>query len=158
MKMNPDCGYINPYQVNIPSPHIRQNKMRKSGARKESFAEIICPMIRAKTWEDIPDLLDNRFFYGWGLDYDIPHLLHTNNWRLYISDTVGIYHQAFTSYRDKDVTEESMTVNQFMNTALQDLLHGFNKKYGPDWKKIVMNSIPSDVNPEAYHLWLLQCP
>jgi hypothetical protein len=132
--------------------------MRANGARKESFAEIICPMIRAKTWEEIPDLLDDRFFYGWGLDYDIPHLLHTHNWRLYISDTVGIFHQAFTSYINKDMTEEKMTVNQFMNTALQDLLHGFNQKYGPDWKKIVMNSIPSDVNPEAYYLWLLQCP
>jgi hypothetical protein len=158
MKMNPDCGYINPYQVNIPAPHIRQNKMRKSGSRKESFSEIICPMIRAKAWEDIPELLDNRFYYGWGLDYDIPHLLHTNNWRLYISDTVGIYHTAFTSYTERHTTEEKMDVSQFMNVALRDLLNGFREKYGADWKKTVMESIPSDVNPEAYYLWLLQCP
>jgi len=103
-------------------------------------------------------LLDNRFFYGWGLDYDIPHLLHVNGWRLYISDSVGIFHQAFTSYREKEKTEEKMDAGQFCTVALQDLLNGFVAKYGATWKHTMLASIPADVNPEAYRLWLLQCP
>ena len=72
---------------------------------KESFSEIICPLIRAEAWNSIPDLLDDDFFYGWGIDYDVPFRLHVNNWRLYITDSVGIFHQAFTSYREKEKTE-----------------------------------------------------
>lgn len=150
----PDCGQINPYQVNLGAPHLVQNKNAESGARKESFSEIICPMIRAKTWNEIPDLLDNVFFYGWGLDYDIPHKLHTNGWRLYISDEAGIFHQAFTSYREKDKTEEKMDLFQFANSARQNMNEGFINKYGPDWKRVIYNSIPSDVSKEALYNWL----
>lgn len=154
MNANSDCGQINPYQVNMGHPHIRQNRMNFSGCRKESFSEIICPMIRAKTWNDIPNLLDNRFFYGWGLDYDVPHQLHTNNWRLYISDSVGIFHQAFTSYREREKTEEKLEVGQFVNEARNNMNRGFEEKYGPDWRRVIHESVPSDVSTEALYLWL----
>jgi len=150
----PDCGQINPHQVNLNFPHQRQNKMNLTGARKESFCEIICPMIRAKTWNDIPNLLDNIFFYGWGLDYDVPHQLHTNDWRLYISDEVGVFHQAFTSYREKEKTEEKMEVGQFVNVARVNMNEGFENKYGKDWKRTIYSSIPPDVNKEALYNWL----
>jgi len=154
MKSNPDCGQINPYQINIPHPHDRQNQLKNSGARKESFSEIICPLIRAEVWNSIPDLLDNRFFYGWGLDYDIPHQLHVNGWRLYISDTVGVYHQAFTSYREKEKTEEKLEVGQFMGAARNNMNAGFVEKYGINWKKEIYSSIPDDVDKNAMYLWL----
>lgn len=154
MIANPDCGQINPYQQNMAPPHIRQNRMNTSGARKESFSEIICPMIRAKTWEEIPDLLDNVFFYGWGLDYDVPHRLHTSGWRLYISDTVGVHHQAFTSYREKEKTEEKLHVGEFMGHARNNMNEGFVKKYGQNWRQVIYDSIPSDVNKEALLFWL----
>jgi hypothetical protein len=149
-----DCGQINPYQRNLVTPHHRQNRMAGKGARKESFSEIICPMIRAEAWNSIPDLLDNRFFYGWGLDYDIPHKLHTNNWRLYISDTVGIHHQAFTSYREKEKTEEKLEVGQFVNIARENMNRGFVEKYGEDWKSVIYRGIPQDVNTESMYAWL----
>lgn len=154
MKQLPDCGQINPYQSNISHPHVRQNKISQGGARKESFSEIICPMIRAEVWNQIPDLLDNRFFYGWGLDYDIPHKLHTNNWRLYMSDTVGVFHQAFTSYREREKTEEKMEVGHFMSEARNNMNKGFEEKYGKEWKRVIFNSIPKDVSPECMFLWL----
>ena len=154
MKSNSDCGQINPYQLNILSPHDLQNKVNESGPRKESFSEIICPLIRAEAWNNIPNLLDNRFFYGWGLDYDIPHQLHTNNWRLYISDTVGVFHQAFTSYREKKKTEEKLEVNQFIIAARNSMNQGFIEKYGIDWKRKIYNSIPNDVNKKSMYLWL----
>ena len=152
----PDCGQINPYQVNLQGPHYRQNRIEMSGARKESFAEIICPMIRAETWKELPNLLDNVFFYGWGLDYDVPHQLHTskNKWRLYISDAVGIYHQAFTSYREKEKTEEKLEIGQFVNVARDNMNAGFIKKYGNDWKRMLYDSIPSDVDKQCMYAWL----
>jgi hypothetical protein len=154
MKANPDCGEINPYQVNIPQPHVRQNKMALTGCRKESFSEIICPMIRKETWDEIPDLLDNRFFYGWGLDYDIPTKLHQTKWRLYVSDMAGIYHQAFTSYREKEQTEEKLEVGQFVNEARVNMYKGLGEIYGTDWKRAIYNLIPEDVNEESLHFWL----
>jgi hypothetical protein len=149
-----DCGQINPYQVNLSGPHWRQNKVNESGARKESFCEIICPMIKAETWNSVPDLLDNIFFYGWGLDYDMPHKLHTNNWRLYISDEVGVFHQAFTSYREKEKTEEKLEVGQFVNVARVNMNDGFVKKYGSEWRNEIFKSIPDDVNSESMYAWL----
>ena len=154
MKDIPECGQINPYQTNIPKAYPLLNKVNASGARKESYAEIICPMIRAETWNQIPDLLDNIFFYGWGLDYDFPHKLHTNGWRLYISDTVGIFHRAFTSYREKEKTEELLNQPQFINLARQNMNDGFNAKYGKDWKHVIYNSVPDDVSKESLYLWL----
>lgn len=154
MKNIPDCGEINPYQVNIGPPHMRQNKMNLSGARKESFSEIICPMIRADVWNNIPDLLDNRFFYGWGLDYDIPHQLHNTEWRLYISDSVGVFHQAFTSYREKEKTEEKMEVGQFVSEARRNMDIGLEEKYGKNWRRVIYDNIPQDVNKESMYMWL----
>ena len=154
MKNIYDCGQINPYQVNMGQPHIRQNRMAISGARKESFAEIICPMIRAEVWNSMPDLLDNRFLYGWGCDYSIPHELHQTIWRLYISDSVGVFHQAFTSYREKEKTEEKMEVGQFVNVARLNMIQGLEKKYGKDWRRVIYDGIPEDVNKEAMYLWL----
>jgi GT2 family glycosyltransferase len=149
-----DCGEINPYQVNMAPPHIRQNKMNPSGARKESFSEIICPLIRAKAWNTIPDLLDDRFFFGWGLDYDMPTVLHKNGWRLYISDTVGIFHQAFTSYREKEKTQEKLNLHEFVDKARNNMNEGLEKKYGKEWRKIIHDSVPADVNRESLYLWL----
>ena len=154
MMANTDCGQINPFQSNIGYPYNRQGKMNLSGARKESYAEIVCPMIRASVWNSIPDLLDNNFFYGWGLDYDIPHRLHTNGWRLYVSDSVGVHHQAFTSYRQKEQTEEKLEVGQFMGLARQNMNEGFIKKYGEEWRQVIYDSIPSDVSKESLYLWL----
>jgi hypothetical protein len=153
---NPDCGQINPYQDNMSGPHRKQNKINPSGARKESFSEIICPMIRAKTWNELPNLLDNRFFYGWGLDYDVPQQLHTSEskWRLYISDTVGVHHQAFTSYREKEKTEEKLDVGQFIGEARNNMNRGFEEKYGSNWRRIIYDSIPADVDKEALYSWL----
>lgn len=151
---NEDCGYINPYQSNLGAPHKVQNRVNLTGARKESFSEIICPMIRAATWKDIPDLLDDIFFYGWGLDYDVPHRLHKNLWRLYISDEVGVFHQAFTSYRDKHITEEKMDAGQFCVEARTNMVQCMKSKYGIDWKRVIYDSIPEDVSPEALYNWL----
>ena len=153
MKSHEDCGQMSPYQ-NMGAPYQRQGQMNPSGSRKESYSEIICPMIRAKAWNQIPDLLDDNFFYGWGLDYDIPHRLHTNDWRIYVCDTVGVHHQAFTSYREKEKTEEKLEVGQFVHLARQNMNEGFEKKYGIDWKQVIYDSIPVDVNPESLYLWL----
>ena len=149
-----DCGQINPYQSNMTAPHLVQNKINESGARKESFSEIICPLIRAEIWNKIPELLDDVFFYGWGLDYDIPHKLHTHGSRLYISDEVGVFHQAFTSYRDSKITEEKLNVHEFMNKARDNMNDGFVSKYGNDWKRVIYNSIPIDVPKTSMYNWL----
>lgn len=154
MKNIPNCGQINPYQTNIGMPHVRQNKNNISGVRKESFSEIICPMIRADAWNKIPNLLDDVFFYGWGLDYDVPFKLHENDWRLYISDSVGVFHQAFTSYREKEKTEEKLEVGEFMNEARKNMNDGFEQKYGKNWKQVILDAVPIDVSKEALYLWL----
>ena len=148
-----DCGQINPFQQNINHPHFRQGYLG-IGTRKESFSEIICPMINAKAWNTIPDLLDDIFFYGWGLDYDIPHNLHNNNWRLYITDNVGVHHQAFTSYREKETTEETMNISEFVNKARVNMNEGFISKYGTNWKRFLYDSVPRDVSLESLYLWL----
>jgi hypothetical protein len=155
-KMNPDTGQIHPYISNMSHIHARQCNQGTGGPRKESFVEIICPMISADAWFANPDLLDNRFFYGWGLDYDIPYLLHKSGYRTYISDSIGIEHTAFTSYRQKNITKETMSEGEFMTVARTNMIHGMMEKYGAEWRRFLYNRIPEDVNKESLYMWLNQ--
>lgn len=155
MKSIPDCGQMTPYQTNVSADHPRLNKVTESDTRKESYSEIICPMISAEAWNKCgEDFLDNRFFYGWGLDYDMPHQLHLNGYRTYITDKVGIYHSAFTSYKNAEKTKQSMNANQFIGLARQNMHEQFTKKYGSDWMRVIMDAIPTDTSKEAMYLWL----
>lgn len=155
MQSLPDCGQIHPYQSNIYPPHVRLGKLTENETRKESFSEIICPMISAKAWKTCgPDLLDNRFFYGWGLDYDMPYQFHKNGFRTYITDKVGVFHSPFTSYKNKEKTKQSMDGSQFIQLARKNMHEGFIQKYGNDWMSLLYDEIPSDVSKEALYLWL----
>lgn len=150
----PDCGQIHPYQSNITAPFGRLNKCNPEGARKESFAEIICPMISASAWELAPNLLDSVFFYGWGLDYDMPYQLHRAGGRTYISDSVGIFHTPCTTIKNPAITKETIQVQDFNSLARKNMNDGFITKYGPNWKQVIYDGIPSDVSKECLYLWL----
>lgn len=155
MKKIPDCGQIHPYQQNIGYPHTRLAKVSANLTRKESFVEIVCPMISAKAWDECGEnLLDNRFFYGWGLDYDIPYQLHKKGFRTYITDKVGVHHTAFTSYRDKKITKEKLNKQEFVLTARKNMHDGMINKYGENWMEKMVKSVPEDVPDEALFLWL----
>ena len=151
----PDCGQIHPYQSNIYAPHTRLGKCTDDQVRKESFAEIICPMISANAWDTCgQDLLDDRFYYGWGLDYDMPYQFHKNGFKTYITDKVGIFHDPFTSYKNKEKTKEKLDTSQFINLARKNMHEGFINKYGIDWMQILVDGVPNDVSKEALFLWL----
>lgn len=155
LKKHPDCGQIHPYQQNIYPPHTRLGKLTESSTRSESFSEIICPMISADAWNKCgDDLLDNRFYYGWGLDYDIPYQLHMNGYKCYITDKVGVFHQPFTSYRESDITKEKLKQQEFIGLARENMHTGFVHKYGYDWMQKLVDAVPSDVSKEALYLWL----
>jgi len=155
MKSLSDCGQIHPYQSNVTSLHKKLGKMTENSVRKESFAEIVCPMISAKAWDTCGiDLLDNRFFYGWGLDYDIPHQLNKNGFRTYISDDVVIYNKPFTSYLNKDKTGESHTKYTFVEAARVNMSQVLIEKYGTNWPHFLVENTPNDVSKEALYNWL----
>jgi hypothetical protein len=155
MKKHPDCGQIHPYQSNIYLPHRRLGKITEDETRRESFSEIICPMISADAWDKCgADLLDNRFFYGWGLDYDMPYQFHKNGYRTYITDKVGVFHDPFTSYKNKEKTRQQMDSTQFINKARENMHSGFIEKYGSNWMQFLIDAVPSDVSKEALYLWL----
>lgn len=153
MAKTKDCGYIHPYQT-VEQPACRLlNRQGNTGIRKVSFAEIVCPMIRKEMWDKIGDeFLDRRFFYGWGLDYDHPKLIHDSGYKMYISDDVGVEHVAYTSYRDG--VDKQFTQNQFQDQARNNMTAGLIAKYGENWKQVVINSIPEDVSKEALQGWL----
>lgn len=161
MMSTQDCGQIHPYQTHIrdagyllrrqsPTPVGRNN----IGIRKVSFSEIVCPMIRAEAWERLPDLLDDRFFHGWGLDYDIPHQLQSVGYRCYVSDTVGITHHAGTTFKNREITGAE-PYGAFMTAARDDMYKGMQEKYGEGWPYLLLESVPRDVSPEALHDWLV---
>lgn len=155
MKNNIDCGQIHPYQSNMHPAFRKLCKMTNDQTRKESFSEIVCPMISAKAWKVCGEnFLDNRFFYGWGLDYDMPYQLHKNGFRTYITDKVGVFHDPFTSYKNKEITKEKLEVNQFASLARQNMNEGFVHKYGSDWMQVLIDAVPSDVSKEALYMWL----
>jgi hypothetical protein len=148
-----DCGYIHPYQTVPQPPGPLLNKQTDGEIRKVSFAEIVCPMIRADMWAKIgQDFLDRRFFFGWGLDYDHPKLIHDAGYRMYISDKVGVEHKAYTSYREG---VDSLSQNEFKDQALQNMREGLIAKYGANWQRVIIDSIPADVSRDALVSWLV---
>jgi GT2 family glycosyltransferase len=152
MQKNKDMGYIHPYQT---VEQLACKLLNKQGddIRKVSFAEIVCPMIRKEMWDKIGnDFLDRRFFYGWGLDYDHPKLVHDSGYRMYISDKVGLEHVAYTSYRDG---ADKLTQEGFKHLAHSDMILGLTAKYGKNWKQVILDSIPEDVSKEALKNWLI---
>ncbi len=161
MMSTQDCGQIHPYQTHIrDAGHLlrRQEPVltgrNNIGIRKVSFSEIVCPMIRGDAWRRLPDLLDDKFFYGWGLDYDIPHQLQSIGYRCYISDTVGITHRSGTTARNQHITQE-VAFRQVQTAAREDMYKGMQEKYGEGWPYLLLESVPRDVSPEALHDWLV---
>jgi GT2 family glycosyltransferase len=150
-----DCGQIHPYQSNIYAPHHLLGKITKNKTRKESFSEFVCPMISAAAWDKCGEgLLDNRFFYGWGLDYDMPYQFHKNGFKTYITDKVGVFHDPFTSYKNKEKTKEKLNVNEFVSLARNNMHNVFIEKYGKNWMQKIIDAVPEDVSNEALYLWL----
>lgn len=151
----PDCGQIHPYQTNIREAGKLLRRQFQQGTRKVSFSEIVCPMIRAEAWRKNPGLLDDAFFYGWGLDYDMPHQLHQSGYRCYVSDAVGVTHHAGTTYHHADVTEEALRYNEFQAKARQNMYERMNQKYSDAWPRVLLDGVPHDVDPQAMFDWLV---
>jgi hypothetical protein len=154
MKATPDCGQIHPYQT-----HIRYagQLLRKhgTGIRPISFSEIVCPMIRGAAWRADPQLLNDFLFYGWGLDYEIPYRLARANFKCYHSDDVGITHQAGTTYRNANITQEQLRYEQFKLRARENMYEILGKTYGEHWPIRFLNAVPEGVSPQALYDWLL---
>lgn len=149
-----DCGQIHPYQTNIRDAGHLLRKQGLPGIRKVSFSEIVCPMIRGDAWRRVPDLLDDRFFFGWGLDYDIPYQLHKVGYRCYVSDTVGITHHAGTTAHNRQITGEA-PYGVVQEDSRRNMYHGMWDKHGESWPYNLLESLPSDVSAEALHDWLV---
>lgn len=154
MKATPDCGQIHPYQTQVGSPYLR-----KPGADlvRTNFTEIICPMIRGYAWrEECPNLLDNRFFYGWGLDYDMPVQLANAGFYTYLSGKASIEHHAFTSYRDRHITKEAMTQPEFMTAARENMYKGLIAKYNSWWPRSILTQATQlpGTPPDSLRWWL----
>jgi hypothetical protein len=80
--------------------------------------------------------------------------LHRNKFRTYITDKVGVFHDPFTSYKNKEQTKEKLNVDQFAQLARKNMYEGFVNKYGSDWMQILVDAVPSDVSKEALFMWL----
>ncbi len=154
MNNTSDCGEIHPYINNSPSKYLHK-KENNGPARKESFCEIVCPLFSKNIFEiENIDLFDSRFFYGWGIDYDISYKIHLNGYRIYISNEVGIIHNAGTTVRSgKDKDFKNMT-EQF-NTSRENMYVGLTKKYGPNWARLFYGSIPQDVSKDTFYDWII---
>ncbi len=150
----PDCGQIHPFQTKIRNAGRLLRKVNEYGVRKVSFTEIVCPMIRADAWEQLPKLLDNDFFYGWGLDYDIPYQLASKGYCCYVSDNVGITHHAGTTYKNRHITEEVLQEREFHALAQRNMYEVMQQKYGENWPQVLLDAVPPDVDRQALYDWL----
>lgn len=147
---NENIGEIHPAIENSPSRCLRQDK--NGLLRSESFCEIICPLFSRKAIE--LNLFDDRFLYGWGIDFEIPYILHKNNLKLYICDEVSIIHNPGTTVLNgKDEDFKNMT-EQF-DKSRDNMLNVLIEKYGDKWAKVFLDAIPNDVSGDSYLTWLL---
>jgi hypothetical protein len=148
MNKNIDCGIIHPFIENSPSKYLRKNE---NDYNKISFVEFISPLVNNKI---IDKIFDDRFFYFWGVDYEIPKILHDNNFRIYISNQVGVIHNAGTTVRNgKD--EDFKTMTEQFDKSRENMIKGLTEKYGERWYKVIYDNIPEDVSKNAYVDWIV---
>lgn len=149
MRSDKRCGCIHPFIKNSGSSF--QRKKEGSLARKESFVEIVCPLFSREAIES--NLLDDDFYYGWGLDYEIPYILHKNNLALYIHNEVGVLHNPGTTVRSgKD--EHIQDMRQQFDLSRDNMMQVLLKKYGDKWGRIFLDAIPEDVPKDAFIDWV----
>lgn len=148
MSCNNDCGQAHPYISNSVSPY--QRGKGGNGWFKTSFVEIVCPMFSRKSIEI--GLFDDRFFYGWGLDYEIPYILHKNGLRSYISNKVSVFHTPSTTVNRNNDTEIKSQHHQF-DVSRNNMMAVLHEKYGDKWGKTFLDAIPSDVPSESFVHW-----
>jgi GT2 family glycosyltransferase len=151
MRGHPDCGQIHPFIDNTPCPPLKKQTAHE--VRKVSFVEIICPLLSRAALDAIPGLLDDDFFYGWGLDYEIPYLLHKNGFRTYLSDDVGVIHNAGTTVTSGNDAQINSIEKQFA-VSRNNMTTVLKKKYGPEWARTFLDAVPPDVPKDALLIWL----
>jgi hypothetical protein len=151
MRANKDCAEIHPYIKNSPSPFLNKDGTIVSNAEKVSFTEFVCPLFSREIIDK--NILDNRYFYGWGLDYETPYLIHKNLKRVYISNEVGITHYAGTTTRIGADRDFKNLEDQFKSSR-DNMMEVLIEKWGPQWGKVFLDAIPSDVSKEAYVDWI----
>jgi hypothetical protein len=92
------------------------------------------------------------FFFGWGIDYEIPYLLHKNNLNIYVSNEVHVeHHPSTTTLSGKD--DLFKTKQEQFNLSRKNMIDGLEKKYGKNWGDIFLNTIPKDVSTNSFKEW-----
>lgn len=153
IRANKDCGEIHPYFLSNSNNDPDQQKKNDGVARKESFCEIVCPLVSRRAIE-IPQIFDEIFYYGWGLDYSVPYLLHKTNLRLYVSNQVGVeHHGGTTAVLGKD--ESFNTRKSQYDASRENMKQGLVTRYGSDWARVFLDAIPPDViHSKAFYHWV----
>jgi GT2 family glycosyltransferase len=146
---NKDCGQVHPFVSNSISPYQRQ--IGAEDFYKSSFVEIICPLFTREAI--IEGMFDDRFFYGWGLDYEIPYLLHKKGLKTYISNKVSVFHTPSTTVLKNNDTQIKSQQQQF-NVSRTNMMSVLIEKYGEKWGDVFLSAIPNDVSKDAYVHWV----
>jgi GT2 family glycosyltransferase len=152
LKENKDIAEIHPSIQNSPSKYLRRKENGK--IRYVSFCEIVCPLFTRDFIQFTEDVFDNKFKYGWGLDYFIPYLIYMNNKYLAICNEVEIIHEAGTTVKTgKDENFKSMT-EQF-NKSRENMLEVLKFKLGDKWYKKIFGTFPNTISKEEYIDWII---
>ena len=151
MRQNKDCAEIHPYVKNSPSIYQQKAGIIVSNARKTSFTEIVCPLFSREIINKY--ILDNRYFYGWGLDYEIPYLIYRSGKRIYISNEVGVTHNAGTTTRIGGDGDFKTIPDQF-KASRDNMMETLIWKWGPKWGDLFLQAIPPDVPKEPFIHWV----
>ena len=93
------------------------------------------------------------FFFGWGIDYEIPYLLHKNNLNVYVSNEVYVeHHPSTTTLSGKD--DLFKTKQDQFNLSRKNMLENLEKKYGKNWGNLFLSQIPKDVPINSFKEWV----
>lgn len=152
----PDWGVAHPFQHYFQKGHpgFPLNK-QGTGARRVSFVEFVCPLIRSRLLEcynsTTASLIDERYSRGWGIDYELAYYAHLAGFGVYNIDDVGVLHIPNTSHKDHQATKTE-DVDTFLTTARVEMLNEMVKKHGPSWGEKFCEVIP-DLPDRVFRNW-----
>lgn len=150
----PNWGIAHPYQLYFTKGHpgYPLNKQYSVGHRQVSFVEFVCPLFNRNLIDKCPQIIDEDFTRGWGIDYLMTYWAHKLDYKIYNIDTVGTLHIPNTSHinHTQTKTEDQST---FLHTARVEMLSVLTAKYGRDWGDKFLAQIPRELKDDVFRNW-----
>jgi hypothetical protein len=144
MKKDKNLGILHPSLIEPVKNYAYQwmiKKCNEKGYTKNHYTyDIIAPIFSKEALNIIDWKFDNKFIYGWGLDYESAYQIRKNGLSIGIDFDVLLSHQTSITY-DSGNDIEFKNRQEYYKKAGENMNKVLIEKYGENWNELFMKKI-----------------